>query len=176
MTSKRFIQTLFIISFLVFGAWIVYGTVFPERLYKLGQKISKIQIVASTNPYFHFTGLDEPHYYVIESQNSPIEFRISGEVLDLVQDNDSILRAVKEIKSGDTLLLYVAMDSIGMLNQSSGNVKIIGLANKTKTLIDPDKIEKYYIEHKSNNRFSLFVIAIILFFLIRQKIKTKESE
>jgi hypothetical protein len=175
MTLKHFPQTIFIAALLIFGVWIVYGTVFPSRHYNTGQQVFKIQIVANETPYFHFKGLNEPHYYVIKSQKYNNDFHISDEVLDLVQDNDSISNAIKKIKYGDTLVIYMDSTSMNNLNKSSKNIEIIGLASNTETIINPDKIEKYYRQYKSNNRFSLFVIAIILYFIYRKGIKSKKE-
>ena len=174
MTSKHIPQTLFIVALLGFGVWIVYGILFPSRHHKPGEQASKIQIIAKETPYFSFTGLDEPHYYVIPSQKYSNDFHISDEVLDLVQDNDSISNAIKKIKYGDTLFIYMDSTSMYNLNKSHKNIEIVGLGTNIKMIINPDKMEKYYRKYKSNNRFSLFAIAIILFFIYRKGIKSKK--
>ena len=179
MTLKKLTQTLFIVALLFFGSficYIIYKEIFPDRAYKAGQKLLKIEVIVSEPPAFLFSGLDEPSYYVLKFESFSNDFHISNEVLDLVQDNDSISNSIKEIKYGDSLILDISTSSISKLNQSSANIEIIGLSNKAKILIDPGKIEKYYNEHKLNNRFSIFVMAVILFFIIRKKIKAKRRD
>lgn len=175
MTLKKILPTTILAALFVFGAWIIYGTIFPSRHYNPGQPISRIQIVANETPYYHFKGLDQPHYYVIKSQKYPNDFHISDEVLKLVQDNDSIAKSIKDIKYGDTLFVYLDSTSVNKLNNSTRNIEIIGLVKDGNWIINPDNLEKYFRDRKANNRFSLFVVVLIFYFMHRKKRKS-ESE
>ena len=125
MKLKELLPTTFFIAFIGFGLWIVYGIFFPTRHYRQGQLIAKIQIVAKETPYFHFTGLDDPSYYVIKSQNYTNYFHISDEVLELVQDNKSISKAITEIENGDTLFISLDSASVLALNNTTKSIDII---------------------------------------------------
>jgi hypothetical protein len=173
MTLKKILQTTFLLALTGLGIWIVYGTFFPSRHYNPEQPQFKIEIVANETPYFHFTGLDEPHYYVIKSQKYSNDFRISDEVLELVQDSANISQAIKEIKYGDTLIIYLDSASAKKINTGTKNIEIIGLAKHKNLIIKPDSLQKYFRQRKSNNRLSLFVIALILYFIYRKQHNAK---
>jgi hypothetical protein len=175
MSLKHFPRTLFIVALLIFVVWLVYWSLFPSKLYNPGQQIFKVQIVVSETPYFHFTGLDEPYHYVIRSQKNANDFRISDEAFELLKDNDSVSKAINEIKYGDTLFIYMDSTSINKLDKNTKNIEIIGLASNTKWIINPDNLEKYYRKKKLDNRFSLFVIAIIFYFIYTKGRKSKKE-
>ncbi len=175
MDRNKIGKTIIILMFVCFIVWTIYVTIISEKIYTVGQKHPSIEIVLSEKPYFHYIGLDQPYYYNLKTNNYSNSFRISDFVLDLVQDNDSISTAIKKINGGDTILINIDSSSYFQLNNNSENIEILGLANKNKLLIDPDKIEKYQRKNISDRRFSFFVIAVIFFFIIWNQIKSKRK-
>jgi hypothetical protein len=174
-TSIQLRRAIFIIAILLLGVLTFSGVIFPGRVYESGQKVSKIEVIVSERPFLNYKGFDGPHYYVIMSQNFSNEFHISDEVLYLVEQNEAISRAVKEIRYGDTLSIYITDFSASLLNQKSQSIEIVGLAKNKNILIDPKDIEKYYQQHRANNRFGILVIGIIFFFIIKKQIKTNKE-
>lgn len=172
MTIKNILPKTIIAAILIFGAWIIFSTVFPSRQYTAGAPLSKIPIVANETPYYHFKGLDQPSYYIIKSQEHPNDFHISKEVLSLVNDNDSIQKTIKDIKYGDTVFIYIDSSSLKKLNNSTENIEIVGLMKEGNWIIDPGNLEKYFSERKANNRFTLLISAFILYFIFRNKRKS----
>ena len=174
--DRNIIGRFIIISiFVCFSVWIIYATLIPKKIYKVGQKHPSVEIILREKPYFHYVGLDQPFFYDIEAKNYPNSFRISDFVLDLVKDNDSISRAIKNLHGGDTILINIDTLDFIRLNKNSENVEILGLTIKNNLIIDTNKIEKFQRNNNSSKRFSFLVIAVILFFIIRKQIKSKRQ-
>ena len=175
MDTNKIGRVVIISMFVCCFVWIIYASIIPEKIYKVGQKHPSVEIILREKPYFYFSGLDQPFYYDLEAISYPNSFRISDFVLDLVQDNDSISSAIKKLDSGDTILINIDTLDFLRLNKNSENVEILGLKIKDNLIIDTDKIEKFQRNNKSSSRFSFLVIAIILFFIIRKHIKSKRQ-
>ena len=175
MDTNKIGRVVIISMFVCVFVWIIYESIIPEKIYTVRQKHPLVEIILSEKPYFHYIGLDQPFYYVLEAKNYPNSFRISDVVLDLVQDNDSLSTAIKKLNSGDTILINIDTTAFLKLNKNSENVEILGLTIKNNLIIDTDKIEKFQRNNKSSRRFSFLVIAIIFFFIIRKHIKSKRQ-
>jgi len=167
---------LIILTLGCFIAWNLYLTINPKRNYTIGQKFSKVEIILSEKPYFHYIGLDHPYYYNLEDNYYSNSFRISDFVYDLVKDSDSISKTIKNLNGGDTILVDIDSSSFNKLNKTTDNIEILGLTINNNVLIDTDKIGKYQKDSIADKVFAFCVIAVILFFIFRKEIKAKKSE
>jgi len=167
---------LIILTIGCFIAWNVYLTINPKINCTVGQKFSKVEIILNEKPYFHYIGLDQPYYYNIEANNYSNSFRISDFVYELVKDNDSISKTIKNLNVGDTILIDIDSSSFNKLNKTTDNIEILGLAIKNDVLIDTDKIGKYQKKGIADKVFAFLVISVILYFIFRKQIKAKKNE
>jgi len=168
-------RTIIILTFIGFIFCAIFLCFIPKKLYKVGGKYPRIEIVLSEKPYFHYIGLNQPFYYNLETKNYPNSFRIADFVLDLTQANDSISTAIKKLNRGDTIIIAIDSLSFHQLNRNSDNIEILGLAFKNNVIIDTDKIEKYQTKSNADKNFTFIVIGIIFFFIVRRHINSNRK-
>ena len=167
---------LIILALGCFIAWNIYLTINPKRNYTVTQNFSRVEIILSEKPYFHFIGLDQPYFYNLEANNYSNSFRISDFVYDLVKGNGTISKTIKNLNAGDTILIDIDTSSFNKLNRTSDNIEILGLAFKDSLIIDTSKIGKYQKTNIADKIFSFLVISVILFFIFRKQIRAAKTE
>jgi hypothetical protein len=175
MSAKKAYSIIIIFIFTGLIAWAIYNVIIPEKIYNGEQKLPLIEIILAEKPFFHYIGLDQPYYYNLAAKNYPNSFRISGFVLDLVQDNDSVSSVIKKLNSGDTISINIDTLAFVKLNKGSANVEILGLGTKNKVVIDTGAVGKYQRKSILDRRFSYFVIALVLFFIFWKQIRLKRK-
>ena len=119
--------------------------------------------------------MDKPYYYSLESKTYSNSFRISGFVLDLVDDNDSISKAINSLKEGDTIIIGIDSTELTALNNPANTINIIGLTTKGKVVIDTEYLEKYQRRNIYNTIFGILFGGTILFFVIRSQRRTEDD-
>ena len=176
MNRNNTTQYLIILALGCFITWNIYLTINPKRNYTVTQNFSRVEIILSEKPYFHFIGLDQPYFYNLEANNYSNSFRISDFVYDLVKDNYTISKTIKNLNTGDTILIDIDTSSFNKLNRTSDNIEILGLAFKDSLIIDTNKIGKYQKTNIADKIFSFLVISVILFFIFRKQIRAAKTE
>jgi hypothetical protein len=176
MNKTNITLYLVILTIGCFITFSIYLTINPKTNYAVKQNFSKVEVILSEKPYFHYIGLDQPYYYNLEAINYSNSFRISDFVYDLVKDNDSISRAIKNLNYSDTIVIDIDSSSFNKLNKTKDNIEILGLSIKNNVLIDTAKIGKYQKQGIADKVFSFFVISVILFFIFKKQIKAKKGE
>src|SRR5574343_855843 len=141
MNRNNITPFLVILTIVCFIVWSIYLTINPKRNYSVGQKVSKVEIILSEKPYLHYIGLDQLYYYNFEANNYSNSFRISDFVYDLVKDNDTISKTLKNLNAGDTIQIDIDTSSFKKLNRTSDNIEILGLAFKNNLIIDTNRSE-----------------------------------
>lgn len=156
----------------ILGGIILLWTNIREKhiKYYLGEGLTEMSVTVEESPEYYSRKHSESRYN-FKAVQYPCELWLSAGALDMIKDNEDLKKQIEKITPGDSLTIEIRTNDKSLLEQSSGTVRVMGLKNKTATLIQAQKVEKadrkWFIIAITSG--ILMLIAGILIFLYHWK-------
>ncbi|MDB5200635.1 MAG: hypothetical protein JWQ27_44 [Ferruginibacter sp.] len=157
-------------------AGIGFNLYYKYDRYYLGEALIEKQIIVKNPPEYVETGKGGTDRYILDGEAYKCRFWISEGGLSIVRDNDRIEHEIKNIKTGETIILKVRQADEPRVQDESARLRVIELSTSREKLISAIDVEaKDRKSYKINFGLPIAALMIWLVIQLRKLLKGKKE-